>query len=588
MSNNYQELEVWTKYTDGIDFKQSIGLYKDVNDNNRFYSGNPWEGVVTNGLPVTSLPLIKRIVDHKVNNIMGDDLKINYSIDGIDDNDTSPDTVELRELSKMLSMYAMTVWETLKEDSKNEQALLDGALSGDGIEYLSWDSSINAGNGIKGNIDSEIVDNVNYFPENPNNSDVQSQPSITLAFRKMVSDLKREAKANGISKDEIEKIVSDNETDNQAGEMSKKELNKSGKCMCLLKMWKKDDKVWFNKSTRYAQITKGDVDSGLTIYPVTLFNWYRRKNCAHGVSEVKGIIPNQMAINKLTSMIILAVMHIAIPKMVYDRTRMSAPTNTIGGAIGVDGTGNGIDGVVKYITPGQLSNDIYKVVDMLIDKTKEMLAATDAALGESNMDNTSALVVLQKAAAIPLKTISRRYWQFNEDKARIFMDFFIHKYIVERTLTYSDQGIKKTFNFDGSKYGDIQWHVKIDVGASTHWSELTAIQTMTNMLQGGHMTFPQVLERFPNGIIPQKEKLLQEIDSANTDRQLMFKFLADYVEGLPPEMQMQIKSMKPEEMEARVKEMALKDSQAPPQVQQPQQSQPQPQANQAANNKAVF
>lgn len=551
-----EETEVWKKYSEGVDYKNSIGLFKDVNDNLKFYSGDPWEGVKTNGLPVTSLPLVRRIVNHKISIVGGDEVKINYSVDGVDDLDTNPDKMKLKEISKYLSAYAMTLWENLHETDKNNEALLDAALSGDGIEYFDWDSSINAGNKIKGNIVSEIVDNVNYFPGNPNNPDVQTQPEILIVFRKMVEDLKKEAKANGISKDEYDGITDDNETENQAGSMARIELAKTGKCLCFLKMWKKDGKVFFNKSTRYSRITKGDIDSGLTQYPVAVFNWYLRKNCAHGLTEVKGIIPNQMAINKLVSMIILAVMHVAIPKMIYDANTMAAPSNLIGGAIGVNGDPNQ---VAKYLTPGQLSNDIYKVVDLLIDKTKEMLGATDAALGELNMDNTSALTVLQKASAIPSKPISARYHRFIEDKARIWMDFFIHKYNVSRTLTYTDEGVTRTFDFDGTKYGDLQWRVKVDVGASTHWSEITAIQTLDNLLMNQHITFVEYLDRMPNGIIPMKEKLMQSRAAQDEDRQVMMKLLADKIDQLPPEQREAILALPPEQIEAAVKQLIMQE-----------------------------
>lgn len=561
MKNNYEETDGWKEYQSGIDFKNRINLYSDVDKHWRFYNKSMWDGVQSGNLPTPVLPLIPRIVDHKVNMVMGDDIKINYSIDGIDD--TEEGSSELRELAKMLSAYSMTLWEGLNEDTKNEQALLDAAVTGDGIEYFSWDPNYNAGNGVKGQIHSEIVDNVNYFPSNPNSTDVQSQTKIQIAFRRMVDDLKKEAKANGIPKDEIDKICYDDETYYQAGDKSRIELDKPNKAICILTMWKKDGKVWFNKKTRYSRITKDDIDSGLILYPVAVMNWAVQKNCCHGVSEVKGIIPNQIAVNKLVAMIIMSTMHVSIPKMVYDATRVTPPSNLIGGQIGVQG--GDIKQVVGYITPGQLSADIYKVVELLITYTKEMVGVTDAATGELNMDNTSALLVLQKASAIPLKAISRRFWRFVEDKARIWMDFFIHKYNVERKLTYNDQGVKRTFDFNGSNYDDLQWHVKVDVGASTHWNEITSMQTLDNLLMKQHVTFAQYLERLPNGVIPMKDKLLQEIASKDIDAQVMTTLLADYVEGLPPEMQAQIQQMPPEEMEQAVKQMVVQQEQQPPQ-----------------------
>jgi hypothetical protein len=194
-------------------------------------------------------------------------------------------------------------------------------------------------------------------------------------------------------------------------------------------------------------------------------------------------------------------------------------------------------------------------------------------MGELNMDNTSALVVLQKASAIPLKAISRRFWRFVEDKARIWMDFFIHKYNVDRTLTYNDQGIKRTFDFNGANYQDLQWHVKVDVGASTHWNEITSMQTLDNLLMNKQISFAQYLERLPNGIIPMKDKLLSEIANKDIDNEVMLKLLGDYVEGLPPEIQAQIESIKnPEEQENTVKQMVIKRPTKPQAQQPPQQA----------------
>ena len=563
----FEETDEWKAYQSGIDFKNKINLYPDVDKHWRFYNRDQWSGVQAGNLPTPVLPLISRIIDHKVNTVMGDEVKINYSIDGIDDDDNSPDTEGMRELAKVLSAYAVTLREELHEDSKKEQILLDAAVTGDGIEYFQWDSSVNAGNGVMGQISSEVVDNVNYFPSNPNSTDVQSQTKIQIAFRRMVDDLKREAKANGIPKDEIDKICSDEETENQAGDMSKKELDKSNKAICLLTMWKEEypvghvrageKHVVFNKTTRYARITKENTDTKRSLYPVAVMNWSLQKNCCHGVSEVKGLIPNQIAVNKLLAMIIMAVMHISIPKMVYDSSRVAPPSNMIGGAIGV--AGGNIKDAVGYITPGQLSQDIYKVVEMIITLTKEMVGATDAAMGELNMDNTSALVVLQKASAIPLKSIMRRSMKFEEDKGNIYMDFFINNYNVDRKLTYNDQGKTKTFDFNGSQYRDLQWKVKIDVGASTLWSEITTLQTLDNLLMNQQITFAQYLERMPNGVIPMRDKLLQEISMEDIDNEVMIKLLADYTQGLSPEIQAQLQQLQPEELERRVKEMVMQE-----------------------------
>jgi hypothetical protein len=89
------------------------------------------------------------------------------------------------------------------------------------------------------------------------------------------------------------------------------------------------------------------------------------------------------------------------------------------------------------------------------------------------------------------------------------------------------------------------------------------MQTLDNLLMNKQITFAQYLERLPNGIIPMKDKLLSEIANKDIDNEVMLKLLADYVEGLPPEVQMKIRQMEPEQMEQAVKEMILAQQQAP-------------------------
>ena len=56
--------------------------------------------------------------------------------------------------------------------------------------------------------------------------------------------------------------------------------------------------------------------------------------------------------------------------------------------------------------------------------------------------------------------------------------------------------------------------VKIDVGPSSYWSEITAIQTLDNLLNGAKIDFIQYLERLPDGVIPKKDDLIMEVKEA--------------------------------------------------------------------------
>ena len=65
--------------------------------------------------------------------------------------------------------------------------------------------------------------------------------------------------------------------------------------------------------------------------------------------------------------------------------------------------------------------------------------------------------------------------------------------------------------FDFSQLKDIQLSIKLDVGASSYWSEMASMQTLDNLLMNDRITLKQYLERLPNGYIPKKQELLDDI-----------------------------------------------------------------------------
>ena len=56
--------------------------------------------------------------------------------------------------------------------------------------------------------------------------------------------------------------------------------------------------------------------------------------------------------------------------------------------------------------------------------------------------------------------------------------------------------------------------LKLDVGASSYYSEIAAMQTLDNLLTGGHITALQYLERIPDGYIPARQALINELKTA--------------------------------------------------------------------------
>ena len=53
--------------------------------------------------------------------------------------------------------------------------------------------------------------------------------------------------------------------------------------------------------------------------------------------------------------------------------------------------------------------------------------------------------------------------------------------------------------------------LKLDVGASSYYSEIASLQTLDNLLMNGHITPVQYLERIPDGNIPRRRALIEEL-----------------------------------------------------------------------------
>ena len=523
----------WDLYLQGIEYKNKINLFKNFDRNERFYAGHHWTGVDTGGLPQVRLNVTKRIINWKVAQVMSDMLAMQFSADNATNyNPEDPNQItSLEEVAQLLTDYSKTTWERLKQDTLNEQALLDATLSGDGISYFYWDDKINAGGDVMGDMAEELIDNVCYFPGDTSNPKINDktgpvQPYIELAFRKLVSDVKKEAEYyathedsklnNGLSAEEIETITADSETQYRAGDRAKDEQqSEDGYCTVLLKMWPKDETIWARKSTQGVVIRK-DYDTMLHRYPVAAMGWTPRKNSCHGEAEATELIPNNIAINKLMATMILWTMLNAYPKVIYDSVRIPEWNNDITKAIKVEGD---VTAAAQYLQPQGLPASVQNLFELLVQTTKDMAGANETALGDTSITKTaSGIVALQKASELPLMTNKRRFSQWIEDIGLIWLDFWLSKYTVGRSLMVErvnpETKVKEKvpIQFDGSQYSQFTFGLKVDVGASTQWSEIASIQTLDALLEKQLITFKQYLERQYNGLIPMKQELIDEIE----------------------------------------------------------------------------
>lgn len=502
--------EEWELYEKGKEYNYSLNLYETVNTNERFYRGDQWDNLQASGLPTPVFNIFKRIIGYFTSAIMQSPVKMRYSL-------ASPelygkDDTKARVASAKLNAIADMRWEKNKMNGLLADSLVDAAVSGDAVCYTYWDNDIKTGQAFKGDFVSVLIDNTNVFFGDPNSKDVQNQPYILIAQRETVSSLIAQAKKNGMGDDVIERILPDNDHQTQSGDMARFELENT-KCISLIKLWKDEGgRVFYRKSVKNA-IIKDTTDTMLSLYPIAFYNWSSVKNSWHGTSVGSSLTDNQIFINKGFAMVMKHMMDTAFSKVVYDSTLLDSWSDRVGEAIAVNGP---VESVAKVISPGAMQSGMLDVLNMAIANTKEFMGATDAALGNVAPNNTSAILALQSTSAVPLENVKRNMYQFVEDIGLIWLDFMFSYYDDERLVAAIYDGNESYTRFELSELKDAMFACRVDVGASNYWSEISALNTLDRLLELGRISTVQYLERIPEGIIPEKEKLIEDIRANET------------------------------------------------------------------------
>ena len=450
----------------------------------------------------------------------------------------------------------------------------------------------------RGEIKMELVDGINVMFGNPNDNRVQTQPYILIVGRDTVEHLKWEAEryrkngGKGKKSDEAD-FQPDARLDDFIGNGGKVELtgDKNGKALYVYlysKVTKEVDKVdpktgmtmyedelddegnpvpavddkgnpilddmgepatkkkpvkelvtsvHVTKATQTAVIFE-DVDTGLSLYPIAWANWEKQKNQYHGRALVTGLVPNQIFINSMFATAMRHMQLVAFQKTIFNADLIDNWTNEVGQAIAVHGLqpGQSITQVAQNLPVAEMSSQIFTLIDKAMAYTKECLGATDAQMGNVKPDNTSALMVLQTNAEVPLENIRAGLYEWVEDISSILLDMMGTYYgkrpvVVDKTfdeLVTGPDGIpvidpmtgtmktqsmvrKVVQEFDFSVLKHLFLNLRIDVGATTYFSEIAMTQTLDNLRRDGTLDVIQYLERIPDKLIPKKQQLLDEL-----------------------------------------------------------------------------
>lgn len=542
--------EISSLYEKGKEYNNKLDLSNTVETNRNFYCGNQWEGLDTEGLKPVVLNFIRPTVQIKAASIMSEDIAMTVRPYGI----PGATSENMEKEAAILTDELNRLWEKRKGTTKTRRILTSCPVDGDGCWHMFWDpaapvasvseemlNSLNSSEGetsddanpispiaeqgetpvlsteeenrdsvgdtaivAEGDMDFEQILNTRCFFGNTSDPEVQSQPWILIVSREFTATLKKRAEGEkGVDIDSIKGGSDDYFDDEQEDRTT------------LFTLYYRDedtDTIWAMESTADVLI-KEATDTGLHCYPIAWLNWEERLNSYHGYSAVSELVQNQLAVNVLATMSVASVSRAAFPTIIYRKDMLPEGwDNGVGSAIGVNGFVEDVNQVAHVVEGANYGYQVDKLMEYLISTTNTLNGATDATLGNVNPENTSAIIAAQKAATTPLELHRRNLYQFIEDWARIAIDFMATYYGARPVAVFNQTtNEEEILEFDFSAINTAALDIKIDIGGSSYWSELTEVKTLDNLFLKEMISGIDYIDLMPENLMPHKQKALANL-----------------------------------------------------------------------------
>ena len=542
--------EISSLYEKGKEYNNKLDLSNTVETNRNFYCGNQWEGLDTEGLKPVVLNFIRPAVQIKAASIMSEDIAMTVRPYGI----PGATSENMEKEAAILTDELNRLWEKRKGTTKTRRILTSCPVDGDGCWHMFWDpaapvasvseemlNSLNSSEGetsddanpispiaeegetpvlsteeenrdsvgdaaivAEGDMDFEQILNTRCFFGNTSDPEVQTQPWIFIVSREFTATLKKRAEGEkGVDIDSIKGGSDDYFDDEQEDRTT------------LFTLYYRDedtDTIWAMESTADVLI-KEATDTGLHCYPIAWLNWEERLNSYHGYSAVSELVQNQLAVNVLATMSVASVSRAAFPTIIYRKDMLPEGwDNGVGSAIGVNGFVDDVNQVAHVVEGANYGYQVDKLMEYLISTTNTLNGATDATLGNVNPENTSAIIAAQKAATTPLELHRRNLYQFIEDWARIAIDFMATYYGARPVAVFNQTtNEEEILEFDFSAINTAALDIKIDIGGSSYWSELTEVKTLDNLFLKEMISGIDYIDLMPENLMPHKQKALANL-----------------------------------------------------------------------------
>ena len=424
--------KVWELYQKGIDYLNKKHLIADTNQAWDFFCGDQWKGLKSGGITMPQFDFIHSNVMRLVTIIYSNRLAVTYTdLEG---------RQELQPIYDLLQTKYLEDYEHAKEDVRMRSTVKDACITGDGLQFFGHGADASK---------VQRIDNTSVLYGDESEPDIQKQPYIIIHQRETVKSVRKQAEKNGLPQSEIDRIVSDTDTNEVIGnrqEVDESHAAQNGKVTTCIYMTKNEGGIVCvmrcTKAVAYEPFhelrggasnidaNRGAKGKGLRLYPLIKLSWELRPNDARGVSHVKKIIPNQISLNKLVARIDMASKQFCFPHLAYLENAITneEQLDVVGGKIAVQGTDvNEVNKMLTYIQPAQISNTPKQLMDDLLQVTQELSGSGENTLGEIELNRVaaSAINAVNERAESMLDDQVAMMAQFGEDFAKLMAELHI-------------------------------------------------------------------------------------------------------------------------------------------------------------------
>ena len=428
----YTASKVWELYQKGIDYLNKKHLIADTNQAWDFYCGDQWKGLKSGNITMPKFDFIHPNVMRLVTIVYSNRLAVTYTdLEG---------RQELQPIYDLLQTKYLEDYEQGKEDTLMRTTLKEACITGDGIQFFGHGADASK---------VQRLDNTAVLYGDESEPDIQKQPYIIIHQRETVKSVRKQAEKNGLPQMEIDRIVSDSDTNELIGnqtEVDESHAAQNGKVTTCIYMTKNEEGIVCvmrcTKAVAYepfhelrggeSEIDRklGRKGKGLRLYPLIKLSWELRPNDARGVSHVHKIVPNQISLNKLVARIDMASKQFCFPHLAYLEGAITNEDqlDVVGGKIAVQGTDvNEINKMLTYIQPAQISNIPKQLMDDLLQITQELSGSGENTLGEIELNRVaaSAINAVNERAESMLDDQVAMMAQFGEDFAKLMAELHI-------------------------------------------------------------------------------------------------------------------------------------------------------------------